>query len=409
MARSEPLYLDYAATTPPDPLVVEAMQVWLRGRPGNPASRHADGRRAAAAVARARGDVAGLIGAQPEEIVWTSGATESNNLALLGAARHQRARGRGDHVVTLATEHRAVLAPCEALEADGFSVTRVMPAADGSVAPADVADALTDRTVLVSLAPVNNETGVIVDVAGIAERVKAGGALLHLDAAQAAGRVPLDVTTLPVDLMSLSAHKCYGPQGVGALYVRSRPRVRLMPLLHGGGQEGGLRPGSVPVHQVVGMGEACRLAGERRVADMTALASLRDHLLAGLAEIGGVVLNGRRDGSPHVVNISLLGVQGEALISLLGDLAVSAGSACSAAARRPSHVLRAMGRPDALAHASLRVSLGRGVDVADVGEAVGRIRAAVAHLRRFSPVWRRLAAGESVASVYATATPLTVL
>ncbi|WP_163144229.1 cysteine desulfurase family protein, partial [Arhodomonas sp. KWT] len=258
------------------------MRPWLEGLAGNPASAHAVGRHAAAAVAEARARVAGALGASASEIVWTSGATEADNLAIKGAARHQRERGRGDHVVTLATEHRAVLASCEALEREGFIVTRVPPESDGSVSPEAVAAAMTADTVLVSVSAVNNETGVIPDLAAIAEGVKGRGALLHVDAAQALGRVPLDVAGLPADLVSLSAHKCYGPQGVGALYVRRRPRVRLAPLLHGGGQEGGLRPGTVPVAQVVGMGAAVARCVRNAARDGRHLEALRGRLLAGL-------------------------------------------------------------------------------------------------------------------------------
>ncbi|WP_440997308.1 cysteine desulfurase family protein [Arhodomonas sp. SL1] len=410
MAAESGPYLDYAATTPLDPGVLAAMRPWLEGLAANPSSDHPPGRHAAAAVSTARVRVAAFLNAAPEEIVWTSGATEADNLAVLGAARHQYGRGRGDHVVVAATEHRAVLSACEALEREGLSVTRVRPDADGTIDPAAVADALSERTLLASVAAVNNETGVTADLDAIAAAVKARGALFHVDAAQAAGRVALDVQRLPVDLLSLSAHKCYGPQGVGALYVRRRPRrVRLAPLLHGGGQEGGLRPGTVPVAQVVGMGAAfARLAEEAR-ADERHLRALRARLEQRLAGIGGIVRNGRADGSPHILNIAVLGVHGEALAAALGDLAVSAGSACSAGSPGPSHVLRAMGRPDPIAHASLRLSLGRMVTAAEVDEAVARLAAAARRLRAFSPLWRRLSAGEPAEAVYATATPLALL
>lgn len=406
MTDAAPVYLDHAATTPLDPEVLAAMRPWLEGLTGNPASSHAVGRRAALAVSEARDRVAAALRASAGGIVWTSGASEADNLAIKGAARHQRERGRGDHVVTLATEHRAVLGSCEALEREGFAVTRVPPEADGSVSPGAVAAAITARTVLVSVSAVNNETGVIPDLAAIAERVKERGPLLHVDAAQALGRVALDVAELPADLVSLSAHKCHGPQGVGALYVRQRPRVRLAPLLHGGGQEHGLRPGTVPVAQVVGMGAAVQRCVRDAVSDNRHLEALRQRLLAGLAEIGGVILNGRRDGSPHIINVSFPGVHGAALAGLLGGVAVSAGSACAAATPAPSHVLRAMGRPDALAHASLRLSPGRSTTTMEIDRAVAAIGAAVSHLRGFSPVWRRLADGETPAAVYGTGTPL---
>lgn len=398
------LYLDYAATTPLDPTVATAMAAWLTADApfANPTSVHGPGRFVAAAVEAARAEVAALIGADPQEIVWTSGATEADNLALIGAARWRRERGRGDHIVTLRTEHQAVLAACAALEAEGFRITRVTPAPDGRLDPDALAEVLDADTALVSIMHVNNETGVVQDLAAIAERVKAAGALLHVDAAQSAGRLALDVRRLPIDLLSLSAHKCYGPKGVGALYVRRRPRVRLQPLLVGGGQEGGLRSGTVPVHQVVGMGAAYRVAGQRQVADHVRLMELRERLRGGLATLDGIVLNGRADGCPHILNVSFAGVHGEALAAELADLAVSSGSACSSSSGSASHVLRAMGRPDALAHSAVRFSLGRPTTERDIDRAVDIVTAAVKRLRAFSPLWREYCAGADLAELYAT-------
>jgi len=407
MTASGRLYLDYAATTPVDPAVVDAVARTLASGPGNPSSDHEAGRCAAATVESARGRVAGLIGGRAAEIVWTSGATEADALAILGGARQQRARGRGDHVVTLATAHRAVLAPCAELEAEGFRVTRLAPDRDGALPPERLAEAVTERTCLITLLHVNNETGVCHDIAAMGHIARRVGALLHVDASQSAGRLPIDVGALPVDLLSLSAHKLYGPQGVGALWVRSRPRVRLKPLFSGGGQENGLRGGTLAVHQIVGMGEAFRLACERFQADDSSLRALSARLRRGLAGIPGLVLNGRADGAPHIVNVSPLGVHGESLAALLdADLCVSAGSACSSHDREPSHVLRAMGRPDALAAAAVRLSLGRGVTERMIDAAVERLAAAVQTLRAVSPLWREIAAGSAPELVYGVDGPL---
>ncbi len=402
MSEHDDLYFDYAATTPLAPEVAAAMNDCLMARPplGNPSSAHGPGRRAAVRVEAARAAVADLIGADADEIVWTSGATEANNLAVLGAARRQRARGRGDHVVTAATEHRAVLAAVDQLEAEGFRVTRLPVAPDGSLDAAAVAAALQPSSVLVSGMHVNNETGVIQDIRAIGERVRDRGALFHVDAAQSAGRLPLDMGSLPVDLLSLSAHKLYGPPGVGALYVRARPRVRLQPLLVGGGQEQGRRAGTVPVHQVVGMGEAFRLAAQRWSADQAHLGALRERLWAGLAGIGGMMLNGRRDGSPHILNVSVPGVHGAALRAELAAVALSAASACASREARGSHVLRAMGVPGALAGAGLRLSIGRESSERAVDDLVEHIYAAVSRLRAISPVWRELKEGRSGESTY---------
>jgi cysteine desulfurase len=397
------LYFDFAASTPVAEEVLEAMLPHLRGGFANPSSAHRAGRRSAAAVERSAEGVAGLVGADPAEIVWTSGATESNNLALAGAARYQRERHGRDHIVTSRTEHKSVLATCQALEREGFRVSYLAVAPDGSLDPDALAAVVDDRTAVVSVMHVNNETGVVQDVPRILEPVRESGAVAHVDAVQAAGRLPVDLSVLDADLVSLSAHKLYGPKGAGALYVRRRRGLRLRPLLHGGGQQNGLRPGTLPVHQIVGMGAAFQLAADRREADLDQLGLLHERLRRGLSSLDGVVLNGRADGSPHILNASFVGVHGDALTAELGErLCVSAGSACSAADGSPSHVLRAMGRPDALAHASLRFSLGRSTTERDVDAAVEIVAAALARLRPLSPVWRAYRAGYPVSALYNT-------
>lgn len=400
-AERSPIYLDYAASTPLDPRVRAAMLDWLGDEQGyaNPASTHRPGALAAAAVEAAREQVAELIGAEPEALVWTSGATEANNLALIGAARLHRERGR--HLVTLRSEHKSVLAPMAQLAREGFEISYLEVGRDGLVDPDRLAAALRPDTLLVSVMQVNNETGVVQPLAAIAERVKARGALLHVDAVQGLGRLALNLESLPADLVSLSAHKVYGPKGVGALYVRRRPRLRLQPLLWGGGQEGGLRSGTVPVHQVVGMGEACRVAAAALASEPRRVATLRDALWAGLAPLDGVVRHGRPDGAPHILNLGFVGVHGEALAAEIEPwLAVSGSSACSSVEPAPSHVLRAMGVPGQLAHASLRLSLGRFSTEQDVGAAVEGLRAAVERLRAFSPLWRAFQSGVPLERLY---------
>jgi len=395
------VYLDNAATTPLDPRVLARMSEWLGAQAGfgNAASLHGYGRAAASAVEAARAEVAALINAQPEELIWTSGATEANNLAILGAARFYGPT-RGRHVVTVRTEHKSVLGPCARLAAEGFAVTQLEVERDGSLDLERLAAAVRPDTALVSVMYVNNETGVVHPIDRIAAIVKASGTLLHVDAVQAAGRLPIDVAALGVDLLSLSAHKLYGPKGVGALYLRRRPRIRLQPLLWGGDQEGGLRPGTVPVHQVVGMGEAYRLAREQGEADLARLRQLKQRLWDGLSALDGVVRNGREDGSPHILNVAFVGVQGEALAAALDGVAASTTSACSAAAGAASHVLRAMGVPEQLAHASLRLSLGRFTTEQDIDSAVQALAAAVERLRAISPVWREYRAGRSLEELY---------
>ena len=386
------IYLDHAATTPLDPAVFEAMLPFLQpgGMHGNPASDHVEGRRARDAVEKARSEVARLIGAEYGEIVWTSGATESDNLAIKGAFEFYRERG--NHIVTSMTEHKAVLDTCRHLETQGAKVTYLKPGADGRVAPEQVLEALTPQTVLVSLMWVNNETGVIQDVAALAPRLREKAVLFHVDAAQAAGKVPIDLRAVPVDLLSLSAHKVYGPKGMGALFVRKRPRARLAPQLHGGGHEQGMRSGTLPTHQIVGMGAAFRIAGERLAADHAQLGALRERLLGRLRALPQIFVNG--EGAPRVagiLNVSFAGVEGESLRASLPELAGSSGSACSSATGESSYVLRALGRDDDLANASLRFSLGRATTADEIDAAATQVVAQVQRLRALSPLWRQSA------------------
>ncbi|AXQ29889.1 aminotransferase class V-fold PLP-dependent enzyme [Solimonas sp. K1W22B-7] len=377
------IYLDHAATTPLDPAALQAMLPWLEGGFGNPASDHAWGHAARAAVERARAQVAALIGAQADEIVWTSGATESNNLALKGALEFRGLRGA--HLVTARSEHKSVVDPVRHLEAQGLRVTWLKPDAQGRIAVEQVLAALAPDTALVSLMWVNNETGVINPVEALAPRLRERGILFHVDAVQAAGKLPVDLAHVPIDLLSLSAHKLYGPQGIGALFVRKRPRARLSPQLHGSGHEQGMRSGTLPVHQIAGFGEACRVAAERLASDRERLSALRDRLQRQLQALPGVHLNGDPlQRAPGILNLSFAGVEGESLRASLGDLAVSSGSACSSATREPSYVLRALGRDDELAGASLRFSLGRATGEAEVDQAAARVAQAVRTLRRIA-------------------------
>lgn len=381
-----PVYLDFAATTPVDPEVAAAMHECLTGARefGNPQSPHGFGRVAAARVTRARAQVAALVGAAPDDIVWTSGATESDNLALIGAARFRASAGR--HLVTSATEHPAVLEACRYLEKEGFDVTYVAPDANGIVDPGDVEAALRRDTTLVSIIHVNNEIGVIQDISAIGRICRARDVLFHVDAAQSAGRLPIDVAAQAIDLMSLSAQKLYGPKGVGALYLNRRRIGRLDPLFFGGGQERGLRPGTIPTHQVAGMGLAFELARERLAEDPARLADLRDLLWAGIGSLPGVLLNGSRNRRVcHILSVSVTGVEGESLHYALRDLAVSAGSACATAAVEPSPVLRALGRSDELARSTVRFSVGRTTTVKEIEYAVATFRRGVERLRRLVP------------------------
>jgi cysteine desulfurase len=381
------VYLDNAATTPIDPRVIAAMLECCGpdGDFANPSAiGHAPGRRARMRVEQARAEVAQLVGAAPEQVIWTSGATEADNLALFGAARFYRARGR--HLVTSRTEHPAVLDPCRQLEREGFELTYLKPGPDGIVEPAQVEEALRPDTLLVSLMHVNNEIGVVQDVGAVGRLCRSRGVLLHVDAAQGAGKLPLDVERDCVDLLSLTAHKVYGPKGIGALCVRREPRLGLVPLLYGGGQERALRSGTLPTHQIVGMGTAYRIAGAEMAADAARIANLRDMLWRSLAELPGVELNGHRERRvAGILSVAFDGVEGESLLFALADLAVASGSACATTNAEPSYVLRALGRSDRLAQSSLRLSLGRFTTREEVEFAAARIREEVTRLRRTAP------------------------
>jgi cysteine desulfurase len=380
-----PVYLDYAASAPVDPRVTEAMAGALAQLPANPSSVHASGRRAREAVECARAQVAGLLGAPPASIVFTSGATESDNLAVLGAARAGRARGR--HLVTSRTEHRAVLDACRRLEREGFEVSWLRPGGDGRILAEQVAEVLRPDTILVSVMHANNETGVLNDVAAIGALCRARGVLLHVDAAQSAGRVDLDVEALGADLVALTGHKLGGPKGIGALYVRRLPRPPLEPLLYGGGQEGGLRPGTLPTHQAVGFGLACELARAALPTEAPRVRALREDLWQRLAGLGHVERNGAAEPSvPGILNVFFAGIEGESLLlELEASVEASSGSACSSASAEPSYVLRALGRSDAAAQASLRLSLGRFTTVGEVARAGAAIAAGVERLRALAP------------------------
>lgn len=384
-----PIYLDYAATTPVDRRVAEKMMACLTldGNFGNAASRsHTFGWSAEAAVEEARAHVAALVNADPKEIVWTSGATESNNLAIKGAAHFYQKKGR--HIVTCKTEHKAVLDTCRALEREGFEVTYLDPEPNGLLDLNKLVGALRDDTVLLSIMHVNNELGVIQDIAAIGEITRERGILFHVDGAQSAGKIPIDLETMKVDLMSFSAHKIYGPKGVGALYVRRKPRVRLDAQMHGGGHERGMRSGTLATHQLVGMGEAFRIAKEEMANESARIKGLRDRLWHGLKDMEEVYLNG--DMEHHVagiLNVSFNFVEGESLIMALKDLAVSSGSACTSASLEPSYVLRAIGRSDELAHSSIRFSIGRFTTQEDIDYAVSLVRQKVTKLRELSPLW----------------------
>ncbi|MGP6488638.1 IscS subfamily cysteine desulfurase [Duffyella gerundensis] len=393
-----PIYFDYAATTPVDPRVAEKMMqcLTLDGTFGNPASRsHRYGWQAEEAVDVARNQVADLIGADPREIVFTSGATEANNLAIKGAASFYQSKGR--HIITSLTEHKAVLDTCEQLEREGFSVTWLTPQPNGLIDLQQLTAAFRDDTVLVSIMHVNNETGVIQDIAAIGEMCRARGVLYHVDATQSVGKLPIDLTALPVDLMSFSAHKVYGPKGIGALYVRRQPRIRLDAQIHGGGHERGMRSGTLPVHQIVGMGEAYRIARETMPEEMARLRTLRDRLWQGLSQLEAVTLNGDlQHSAATVLNVSFGYVDGESLIMALKDLAVSSGSACTSASLEPSYVLRAMGLNEELAHSSIRFSLGRYSSEEEIDYAIALIAKSLTRLRAHSPQWKAWKAGEIV-------------
>jgi len=384
-----PIYLDYSATTPVDPRVAEKMMacLTLEGNFGNPASRsHQFGWKAEEAVELARQQVADLIHADPREIVWTSGATESNNLAIKGAAHFYSSKGK--HIVTSAIEHKAVLDTCRQLEREGFEVTYLEPGEDGLITPAMVAAALRDDTVLVTIMHANNEIGTINDIAGIGAITRGKGIVFHVDAAQSAGKIEVDVQAMQVDLLSMSAHKMYGPKGIGALYVGRKPRIRLEAQMHGGGHERGMRSGTLPTHQIVGMGEAARIAREEMASEAVRTLALRQRLWNGIKDMEAVHLNGdEHQRLPGNLNVSLAYVEGESLIMSLKDLAVSSGSACTSASLEPSYVLRALGLSDELAHSSIRFTIGRFTTEAEVDYAIEKVRHAVHKLRELSPLW----------------------
>ncbi|MCJ0763637.1 IscS subfamily cysteine desulfurase [Variovorax terrae] len=398
-----PIYMDYGATTPVDPRVVDAMIPWLREHFGNPASRsHAWGWEAEEAVEKARDQVAELIGADPREIVWTSGATESNNLALKGAAQFYKSKGR--HLITVKTEHKAVLDTMRELERQGFEVTYLDVQEDGLLNMDALKAAIRPDTILVSVMFVNNEIGVIQDIPAIGALCREKGIIFHVDAAQATGKVEIDLKTLPVDLMSLASHKTYGPKGIGALYVRRKPRVRLEAQMHGGGHERGMRSGTLPTHQIVGMGEAFRLARLEMAQDGAKARALHDRLLNGLKDVEQVFLNGHPDQRvPHNLNMSFNFVEGESLIMGIKGLAVSSGSACTSASLEPSYVLRALGRSDELAHSSLRMTIGRFTTEEEIDYAISTIKHNVAKLRDLSPLWEMYQDGVDISSIQWTA------
>jgi cysteine desulfurase len=382
-----PIYLDYGATTPCDPRVVDAMIPWLREHFGNPASRsHAWGWEAEEAVEKAREEVARLIGADPREIVWTSGATESNNLALKGAAQFYKTRGK--HLITVKTEHKAVLDTMRELERQGFEVTYLDVLQNGLVDLEAFKAALRPDTILASVMYVNNEIGVIQDVVALGKLCRERGVIFHVDAAQATGKVEIDLAQLPIDLMSLASHKTYGPKGIGALYVRRKPRVRLEAQMHGGGHERGMRSGTLPVHQIVGMGEAFRIAREEMGTENERIRALHNRLVQGLSGIEQTFINGDLEQRvPHNLNISFNYVEGESLIMGVKGIAVSSGSACTSASLEPSYVLRALGRSDELAHSSLRMTIGRFTTEEEIDYAISVLVDRVAKLRELSPLW----------------------
>ena len=394
-----PIYLDYGATTPVDPRVVDAMIPWLREHFGNPASRsHAWGWEAEEAVEKARGEVADLIGADPREIVWTSGATESNNLAIKGAAQFYK--GKGKHLITVKTEHKAVLDTMRELERQGFEVTYLDVQEDGMLDLETFKAAIRPDTILASVMFVNNEIGVIQDVVALGNICREKGVIFHVDGAQATGKVEIDMGALPIDLLSLASHKTYGPKGIGALYVRRKPRVRLEAQMHGGGHERGMRSGTLPTHQIVGMGEAFRIAKLEMKDDIAKAARLQKRLLDGLKYVEQVFVNGHLEHRvPHNLNISFNYVEGESLIMGIKGLAVSSGSACTSASLEPSYVLRALGRSDELAHSSLRMTIGRFTTEEEIDYAVSTIKHNVAKLRELSPLWEMFKDGIDISTI----------
>ncbi|MDP1651293.1 MAG: IscS subfamily cysteine desulfurase [Rhodocyclaceae bacterium] len=395
-----PIYLDYSATTPVDPRVAAKMIPYLTEHFGNPASRsHPFGWEAEKAVEDAREEVAKLVNADPKEIIWTSGATESNNLALKGAA-HFYAGTKGKHILTVSTEHKAVLDTVKELERQGFEATYLEPQANGLITVEQFTAALRKDTVIASVMAVNNEIGVIQPIAELGEVARANGTLFHVDAAQATGKMPLDLTKLKVDLMSFSAHKTYGPKGVGALYVRRKPRVRLEAQMHGGGHERGLRSGTLPTHQIVGMGEAFRIAREEMATENERIRMLRDRLLNGLMDIEETYVNGDIEQRvPHNLNISFNYVEGESLVMAVKDLAVSSGSACTSASLEPSYVLRSLGRSDELAHSSIRFTIGRFTTEEEIDYTIKLLHDKLGRLRELSPLWEMFKDGVDLNTV----------
>ncbi len=394
-----PLYMDYSATTPVDPRVAARMIPFLTEQFGNPASRsHEYGWTAEAAVENARAQVAALVNADPKEIVWTSGATESNNLALKGAAHFYS--GKGKHIVTIQTEHKAVLDTVRELERQGFSATYLDPEPTGLIDLEKLKAVLRPDTTIVSVMHVNNEIGVIQDIAAIGEICRERGILFHVDAAQSTGKVEIDLQKLKVDLMSFSAHKTYGPKGIGALYVRRKPRVRLEAQMHGGGHERGMRSGTLATHQIVGMGEAFRIAKEEMATENERIRGLRDRLWAGLSSVEEVYLNGdMKQRVPHNLNVSFNFVEGESLIMAIKDMAVSSGSACTSASLEPSYVLRALGRNDELAHSSIRFTVGRFTTAEEIDYSIDLLKGKIGKLRELSPLWEMFKDGVDLNSI----------
>src|SRR6201995_1434429 len=394
-----PIYMDYSATTPIDPRVVDKMIPYLREQFGNPASRsHSYGWTAEQAVEDARAQVAALVNADPREIIWTSGATESDNLAIKGAAHFYKSKGK--HIVTVKTEHKAVLDTCRELEREGFEVTYLDVKDDGLIDLEKFKAALRPDTILVSVMSVNNEIGVIQDIEAIGEITREKGIIFHVDAAQATGKIAIDLQKLKVDLMSFSAHKTYGPKGIGALYVRRKPRIRIEAQMHGGGHERGLGSGTLATHQIVGMGEAFRIAREEMATENERIRMLRDRLLNGLTQIEETYVNGDMEQRvPHNLNISFNFVEGESLIMAIKDLAVSSGSACTSASLEPSYVLRALGRSDELAHSSIRFSIGRFTTEEEIDFAVNLIKQKIGKLRELSPLWEMHKDGIDISTI----------
>ena len=394
-----PIYMDYGATTPVDPRVVDAMIPWLREHFGNPSSRsHAWGWEAEEAVERARGQIAALIGADPREIVWTSGATESNNLAIKGAANFYSTRGK--HLITVKTEHKAVLDVMRELERQGFECTYLDVEPNGLLDFEKFKAAIRPDTILASVMFVNNEIGVIQDIPALGALCRERGIIFHVDAAQATGKVDIDLATLPVELMSLASHKTYGPKGIGALYVRRKPRVRLEAQMHGGGHERGMRSGTLPTHQCVGMGEAFRIAKDEMHIEHARIRALQQRLYTGLQGIEQVFVNGDLERRvPHNLNISFNYVEGESLIMGVKGLAVSSGSACTSASLEPSYVLRALGRSDELAHSSLRMTIGRFTTEEEIDSAIVMLKDTVARLRELSPLWDMYRDGIDISTI----------